>query len=134
MNRDAVLRVDSVDFGVQAFRAMILYLSGQIEMIWGNSQTAKAIFFQALQVSELPEPHYMLGLLYEDEYNSVEALKHFDICLALDPGGELSVSALRESNAMRNYKKGFRGSWGAFFLMLIFFFPAAIVYFFVKYK
>ena len=134
LNPDAVVRVESVNFGCQDLRAVILYLSGQVEMVWGNSQTAKAIFFQALQVLELPDPHYMLGLLYESEYNPVEALKHFERCLELDPGGEFSVPALREANAMRNYKKRFRGSWGSFFLMLIFFFPAAFVYFFVKYK
>ena len=76
----------------------------------------------------------MLGLLYESEYKPIEALRHFERCLELDPDGELSVPALREANAMRHYRKKFRGQWGLFFLMLVFFFPAAIVYFVVKYK
>lgn len=134
LNPDAVLRADSGEFSINALRATVLYLSGQIEMIWGKSWKAQEIFFQCLQTAEFADPHYMLGLLYESEYKPVEALKHFEKCLELDPEGEFSVSALREANAMRNYKKKFRGGWGLFFLMLVFFFPAAIVYFIVKYK
>jgi hypothetical protein len=80
---------------------------------------------------EFAEPHYMLGIVYEGQYRPVEALIHFERCLELDPVGELSVPALREANAMRNYKKRFRGSWGTFFLLLCIW-PAAIIYFFVK--
>ena len=84
------------------------------------------------QIIEFAEPHYMLGLIYEANMPG-PALWHFEKCLQLDPDGELSVPALREANAMRNYKKRFRGSWGTFFLLL-FIWPAAIVYFFVKRK
>ncbi|MGH9498162.1 MAG: hypothetical protein ACRD3L_03390 [Terriglobales bacterium] len=134
LNPDALVRVNSADFSIVGVRGMILYLSGQIEMIWGTSQRAKDIWFHSIQTSEFADPHYMLGVLFESEYNPTEALKHFERCLELDPDGELSVPALREANAMRNYKKRFRGSWGLFFLMLLFFFPAAIVYFVVKCK
>jgi tetratricopeptide (TPR) repeat protein len=134
LDPDAAMRLDSVVLSIRGFQAMILNLSGQIEMIWGQSRTAKEIFVRSLQIAEAAEPYYMLGLLYESEYNPTEALKHFERCLEIDPDGDLSVSALREASAMRNYKKKFRGSWGLFFLMVLFFFPAAIVYFVVKYK
>jgi hypothetical protein len=35
---------------------------------------------------------------------------------------------------MKNYKKRFRGSWGIFFLLLLLFWPGAIIYVIVKRK
>ena len=63
----------------------------------------------------------------------VDDLQYYEKCLAVDPAGENSVAALRGANAMRNYKKKFRGSWKTF-CVLLFVWPAAIVYYFVKRK
>jgi tetratricopeptide (TPR) repeat protein len=117
--------------GTLQLRAWIMYARGQIEMIWGSGEAAIRLFNDCIQMMEFAEPHYMLGIVYEGQYRPVEALIHFERCLELDPVGELSVPALREANAMRNYKKRFRGSWGTFFLLLCIW-PAAIIYFFVK--
>jgi tetratricopeptide (TPR) repeat protein len=133
LNPNAVVHVDSANLGIKSLQAMILYLSGQIEMIWGTSRVAKETFYRSVQIADLPEARYMLGLIYESEYNPAQALKEFEKCLELDPDGEFSVPALREANAMRNYKKRFRGSWGLFFLLLLIW-PVAIVYFAVQYK
>lgn len=134
VNPDATLHTEEGEIGIVALRAGILYLRGQIEVIWGSSRAAKAMFLEALQIFESPDSHYMLGLLHEDEYKPQEALRHFERCLELDPDGELSVAALREANSMRKYRKRFRGNWLLCLGMLIFFFPAAIVYYLVKYK
>jgi tetratricopeptide (TPR) repeat protein len=119
--------------GVLQLRAWIMYCRGQIEMIWGKGDVAIQLFNNCIQIVEFAEPHYMLGLVYESKYMPAPALWHFERCLELDPAGELSVPALREANAMRNYKKRFRGNWGTFCLLL-FIWPAAIVYFFAKRK
>lgn len=134
LNPGAVICIDSTDFDIVALRATILYLRGQIEMIWGKPERAQDIWVESINLRDFADPHYMLGLVYEDEYNPKEALNHFERCLELDPDGELSVPALREANAMRKYKKKFRGSWPLFGLMFLFFFPVAIVYLVVKYK
>ncbi len=122
------------NLGALQLRAWIMYSRGQIEMIWGSADTAIQLFKNCIQVVEFAEPHYMLGLIFEAKYMPAPALWHFERCLQLDPAGELSVSALREANAMKNYKKRFRGSWGLFAFLLLFFFPAAFLYFFVKRK
>jgi tetratricopeptide (TPR) repeat protein len=114
-------------------RSWIVCMKGQVEMIWGNPDTAIQLFNQCIQTWEFADAHYMLGMVYESKYMPTPALQHFERCLELDPSGELSVSALREANAMRNYKKRFRGSWSTF-LVLLLCFPAALVYYFVKRK
>jgi tetratricopeptide (TPR) repeat protein len=112
-------------------RASVLFMRGQIEMIWGNGDAAVQLFNTCIQISEFAAAHYMLGLVYESKYRPQQALQHFEKCLDLDPAGEFSISALREANAMRSYKKRFRGSWGTFSFLLIIW-PVAIIYFFVK--
>jgi len=121
-------------FGAIQLRALIQYMRGQLEMISGTDQSAMLFFNNSLQIMEFAGAHYMLGLIYESQYRPVEALGHFEKCLQLDPDGELSISALREATAMRNYEKRFRGSWGVVLFLLVFFFPAAIAYFAVKWK
>lgn len=137
MDGNSAIEVDGNSFGVLNLRALVTYLNGQIEMLWGRSDQAKHLMNSSLQIVEFADAHYMLGLIHEDEYNPSEALKHFEKCLEIDPDGEFSVSALREANAMRNYKKKFRGNW--LFLILLLFVPFppflwSIVYFFVKRK
>jgi tetratricopeptide (TPR) repeat protein len=119
--------------GIQ-LRAYVLLLRGQLEMIWGSPDNALNLLNNANQLVELPDTHYMMGLLLESKYLPVDALRHFEKCLELDPDGEMSVPALREANAMRNYRKSFRGSWGVFLLLFVVFFPFAFIYFFVKRK
>src|SRR5262249_20650457 len=115
-------------------RSFIQLMRGQLEMIWGTSRGAIQFLQNSVQIVELPDAHYMLGLIYESEYRPAEALAHFERCLEIDPAGDLSVSALRELNAMKNYKKRFRGSWGTFAILFVFFFPLAFLYFFAKRK
>lgn len=125
------------NFGSEQIRALICYMNGQIEMIYGQSEMAKRYFNDSLQIIEFPEAHYMLGLVYESDYSPAQALTHFERCLELEPSGEFSVSALREANEMRNYRKKFRGSWLLLFLLIFVPFPPfllAVVYFFVKRK
>jgi tetratricopeptide (TPR) repeat protein len=134
LDADATVETADGTFGARHLRAFITYMSGQLEMIWGRSEEAKRILNNSLQIVEFPDAHYMLGLLHESDYQPAEALKHFERCLELDPSGELSVSALREANAMRNYKKKFRGSWLLFFILLLFYIVPGVIYFLVKRK
>jgi hypothetical protein len=133
LDTNAVIETRIGVAGVLQLKAWILYLRGRIEMIWGNADAAIQIFNNCIQTVDFAEPHYMLGLVYEAKYMPAPALVHFEQCLALDPDGDLSVPALREANAMKNYKKRFRGSWSTF-CFLLFIWPAAIVYFFVQRK
>lgn len=106
---------------------------GQIELVSGKLDVARQHFDSANAVAETAYAHYMLGLIDEDAYRPQDALRHFERSLELDPIGEYSVAALREANAMRSYKKRFRGSWTTL-LVLLLFWPAAVIYFFVKRK
>jgi tetratricopeptide (TPR) repeat protein len=134
IDREATIDTADGTFSALQLRALITYMNGQLEMIWGRSEDAKRLLNNSLQIVELPDAHYMLGLLYESDYQPAEALKHFERCLELDPAGELSVSALREANTMRNYKKKFRGNWVLFiFLLFLYIFPG-VIYFWKKYK
>ena len=128
LNPEATIETKDGVVGIKTLRAEILYVNGQLELFSGGSVKAKELFARTIQLVDFPDVHYMLGLIYEDEYKQAEALKEFEKCLELDPGGDMSVPALREANAMRNYKKKFRGSWGTFILLLIFCFPVAFVY------
>lgn len=134
VDREATVQTADGTFSALQLRALITYMNGQIEMIWGKSEDAKRLLNSSLQVVELPDAHYMLGLLYESEYKPADALKHFERCLELDPGGELSVSALREANAMKNYKKKFRGNWLLLIVLTLFYIIPGVIYFWKKYK
>ena len=115
--------VDGTDVGIPNLRAGLFRINGFVEMIFGTSERAKQLLLQSSALVEDPYTHYLLGSVYESDYQPKEALKHFERCLELDPNGENSVSALRDANAMRNYKKKFRGNW----LLLIFLFCCYIV-------
>ena len=131
---NAVVETREGVFGAKELRALVQYMRGQLELISGSNASALLFFNNSLQLTESPGAHYMLGLIYESEYKPTDALRHFERCLDLDPAGELSVPALREASAMRNYRKHFRGSWGVVLLFLVLFFPFAIVYFLIKWK
>ena len=130
--------IDTSDgtYGAIHLRAIICSMNGQLETIWGSSTRAKQLLSDSLQICETPWAHYMMGLLHESEYQPAVALKHFERCLEVDPDGELSVSALREASAMRNYRKRFRGNWLLFLFLLIFPFPLifGVLYFILKWK
>lgn len=119
-----------------SLRAVATYTTAQLELVWGKTEQAKELFHESLRITEFADAHYMLGLLYEEEFKPQDALNHFERCLELDPDGEFSVSALREANNMRNYRKRFRGSWPL--LLILFFFPipvlGAVLYFFLKFE
>lgn len=136
LDAECQIEVKGDVYTAKLLRTMIIYLRAQLEMAWGKAETAKALYYQSIQMIELPDAHYMLGLLYESEFKSADALRHFERCLELDPSGEWSVSALREANAMRNYKKKFRGSWLVFLILCVFPIPlvGGILYLTVKRK
>jgi tetratricopeptide (TPR) repeat protein len=134
IDRESVIDTPTGQLGPIHLRAYLLLLRGQLEMISGSPDNAIHLLSSANQLMDLPDTHYMLGILFESKYLPVDALRHFEKCLELDPAGELSVPALREAKAMRNYKKRFRGNWGIFLLLFIVFFPFAFVYFFAKRK
>jgi tetratricopeptide (TPR) repeat protein len=134
VDKDATVDTTDGTFSALHLRTFVTYMNGQLEMIWGKSEDAKRLLNSSLQIVELPDAHYMLGLLHESDYQPAEALKHFERCLELDPAGELSVSALREANAMRNYKKKFRGSWPLFIFLLFLYIVPCVIYFWKKYK
>ena len=117
------IRVDGADVGIPNLRAGLFRINGAAEMIWGTPERARQMLVQSSEIMEDPYTHYLLGSIYEFKYQPKEALKHFERCLELDPNGENSVSALRDADAMRNYKKTFRGNW----LLLIFLFCCYIV-------
>jgi len=134
LDRDATVDTADGTFTALQLRAFVTYMNGQLEMIWGRAEDAKRLLTNSLQMVELPDAHYMLGLLHESDYQPAEALNHFERCLELDPAGELSVSALREANAMRNYKKKFRGNWLLFIFLLFLYIVPGVIYFWKKYK
>lgn len=136
VDNEATIKTKDGIFGATQLRAIVKYMRGQLEMIWGRSEDAKHFFNDSLQIAEFPDAHYMLGLLHESDYQPAEALQHFERCLELDPDGEFSVSALREANAMKNYKKKFRGNWLLFIFLLCVPFPVVfgVLYFIVKRK
>jgi tetratricopeptide (TPR) repeat protein len=127
------LETEDGKLSIVQLRSWIIFMTGQIEMAWGHPDRAIQLFSSCIQMWEFADPHYMLGIVYESKYMPGPALQHFERCLELDPSGELSISAIREANAMRNYKKRFRGNWSTFFLLLLIW-PAAIIYFVVKRK
>lgn len=131
---EVMIETPSGLLGATQLRAVSLCLSGSIEMIWGRSDEAKRLFNSALQVDDSADAHYMLGLLHESDYQPKEALTHFEKCLELDPAGEFSVSALREANAMRNYKKKFRGNWLLLIFLFFLYIIPGIIYYKVKCK
>ena len=133
---EAAIETADGHLGLKQLRAFAMYLSGQVEAIWGTSAKARQLYIDTTQIFDFADPHYMLGLLYEGEYKPAEALKEFEKCLELEPAGELSVSALREANAMRNYKKKFRGNWLLFVILLFFPIPilCGVLYFIAKRK
>lgn len=133
IDSEATIEIPSGFLGATQLRAVSLCLSGSIEMIWGRSDEAKRLFNNSIQIDEAPDAHYMLGLLYESDYQPKEALTHFERCLELDPVGEFSVSALREANAMRNYRKKFRGNWLILIILLCYIVPG-VIYFKMKWK
>jgi tetratricopeptide (TPR) repeat protein len=134
IDSEAMIEIDSVLLGATQLRAVSLYLNGSIEMIWGRSDEAKRLFNNALQVNDSADAHYMLGLLHESDYQPKEALTHFERCLELDPVGEFSVSAIREANAMRNYKKKFRGNWLLLIFLCFMYIIPGVIYYKVKCK
>jgi len=134
LDQDATIDTGEGKLGALELRALITYFHGLLEMIWGRRKEAKRLLNNCSQMVEFPHAHYMLGLLHEADYESAEALKHFERCLELDPSGELSTSALREANEMRNYRKKFRGSWLLLILLLIYGIIPGIIYFRMKYK
>ena len=69
--------------GALQLRAWIMYSRGQIEMIWGNTDTAIQLFQGCIQIVEFAEPHYMLGLIFESKYMPAPALWAILKCLEL---------------------------------------------------
>jgi len=130
---ETTIHVDGADVGVSNLRAALLRINGVVEMTWGKAEQARQLLIRSSALVEDPYTHFLLGSAYESEYQPKEALKHFERCLELDPNGEDSVSALQAANAMKNYKKRFRGNWGTFFLLLLFW-PAAIYYLIKNWK
>ena len=134
---EAVIEWEGVVLGVQQLRALSLCASGQLEMLWGKGGEAKAKLLRSVAICEGPDAHFMLGLVFESEGQPSSALEHFEKCLELDPDGELSIPALRESNAMRNYSKRFRGSWPLLVILCLLPpipFMWGLIYFFAKRK
>jgi tetratricopeptide (TPR) repeat protein len=121
-------------FAIPQARGLMDLLRGHIELAWGSPVLARQHLFKSLEYAEFPETHFFLGLIYEDVPDPANALIHFEKYLQLDPNGEFSVGALREANAMRHYKKRFRGSWGLFAVLCLFCIPVAPVYYFMKRK
>lgn len=137
IDRDARLESEDGAVGIPNLKAMYFYLFGTTELIAGYAWSAEANLKKSLEFVDFADAHYMLGILYADQYKPANALPHFEKCLELDPNGHLSVSALREANAMRTYRKRFRGSW--LLCAFLFFLPFppmlwAVVYFLVKRK
>jgi len=134
LDPDAMIETPQGGFGALQLRAYIHRIKGQLEMIVGSPENALVFLNNANQLMELADTHYMIGLIYEAKYLPSQALHHFEKCLELEPAGELSAAALREADAMRSYRKQFRGSWGMLLLLFVLFFPAAFIYFFVQRK
>lgn len=134
LNQDATIQTTGGVLGIAALRSMTCYGNGQLELIWGNPREAKQMFSKSIDLLDVPDSHYMLGLIYEDEYKPAEALREFEKCLDLDPSGELSVPALREANAMKNYKKRFRGNWVLLIILVCLYIVPGVIYWVKKYK
>lgn len=134
IDSEATLSIPAGSLTANHIRALLLNLNGAIELLWGRSDEAKRILNSSLQLAELPDAHYWLGFLLEAEYKPKEALEHFEKCLELNEDGEFAVSALREAEAMRNYKKKFRGNWLLLVFLFFLYIIPGVIYFKVKYK
>jgi hypothetical protein len=121
-------------FQAKHLRATAYLQQGLAEALHGKSDQARQHLAQSIQTFETAGANYWMAALYEGDYDPSNALQFYERSLLLDPDGEHSVAALRSANEMRNYKRRFRGDWGLFGCFLVFFFPAAIVYYFVKRK
>ena len=131
---DAMIRVEGEAIGIPNLRAGLLRINAVAEMTWGTSERARLLLVQSSELVEDAYTHYLLGSIYESEYEPKEALKHFERCLDLDPNGEESVSALREANRMRNYKKKFRGDWPLLVFLCCCYVVPGVLYWRKKYK
>jgi tetratricopeptide (TPR) repeat protein len=121
-------------FQAKHLRALAYLEQGLVEALHGTSDQARQHLWKSIQTFETADANYWTGVLYEEDYDAPHALQFYERCLEIDPDGEHSVASLRSANAMRNYKPRFRGDWGLLGGMVLFFFPAAIVYFFAKRK
>lgn len=134
MDSQSTIEIDGGVIGVPQAMAAVYNMRGQVESTWGSADKAKHYFLESAKIAETPFSYFMLGFIHETQYKPTQAIEYYEKCLAVDPDGELSVPALRSSNKLKKYSKKFRGSWGVFLLLLIFFFPAAILYFALKWK
>ena len=119
---------------ISLLRAMACLVSGELEIVGGTAAGAIDSLRRSLEYAETAHVHYLLGIVHGSEHRPIEALPHFERSLELEPDGEFAVAALREANAMRNYRKSFRGDWGTFGCLMLVFFPVGILYFVRKYK
>lgn len=133
-NPDQDIDTPEGTFQVMHLRALAYLQQGLVEALHGTSNQARQYLGQSIQTFETADANYWMAVLYEGDYDAPNALQFYEKCLELDPDGENSVAALRSANEMRNYKRRFRGDWGLFGCFLVFFFPAAIIYYFVKKK
>ena len=121
-------------FEAKHLRALAYLQQGLVEVLHGTSLQARQHLWESIQTFETADANYWMAVVYEDDYDAPRALQFYERCLQLDPDGEHSVASLRSANEMRNYKRRFRGDWGLFGCLLLVFFPAAIIYYFIKKK
>jgi tetratricopeptide (TPR) repeat protein len=121
-------------FQAKHLRALAYLQQGLVEALHGTSDQARQYLWQSIQIFETADANYWMAVLYEGDYDPANALRFYERYLELDPDGEHSTAAFRSANEMRNYKRRFRGDWGIFGCLFLAFFPAAIIYYFVKRK
>ena len=130
----ATILINGTQIGIPIMQAGLYSTEARIESIWGSNTRAKELLGKSINIMEDASDHYLLGLIYEEEYQPQDALRHFERCLELDPNGGDSTAALREANAMRNYKKKFRGSWILLIILFFFYIFPAVIYWIKRYK
>jgi len=90
MSLDPEAKIDTADgtFNGTHIRAIISLLYGQIEMVWGQLQTARQHLEYSCTVFEAPDTDFMLGVVCESQYDAPTALKYYERYLALAARGE----------------------------------------------
>jgi len=121
-------------FQAKHLKALAFLQQGLVESLHGTTSQALQHLSLSIQTFETADANYWIAALYESSYDAPHALQFYERYLQLEPNGELSVAALRSANEMRNYKPRFRGDWSLFGCFVLFFFPAAIAYYFIKRK
>lgn len=97
-----IYRKDLKEDSLESYHDMINFI--KLNMIDGNYAKALEFSKQTLgKYPDMPEPHNLIGILYEYENNISSAQKHYRAALALDPTYQPAQNNLERTATRRFY-------------------------------